>query len=94
MNNVQQHLVPKSYLQSWCDKNTPDKQEPYLWVYDNKTHESKKKAPLSNFFCENNFYTVFKNDGSRDLSIEHEFGRIESAFVKIKDDKELKICKV
>ncbi len=87
MNNVQHHIIPKSYLQAWCDENTPDKQEPYIWIFDNTTHTFKRKAPSSNFFCENNFYTVLKDDGSRDLSIEHEFGRIEGAFVKIRDNK-------
>lgn len=87
MNNVQQHIIPKSYLQAWCDKNIPDKYEPYIWVFNNKTHDTKKKPPSSNFLCENNFYTVLKDDGARDLSIEHEFGRIEGAFVKIRDNK-------
>jgi len=87
MNHVQQHIIPNSYLKAWCDENIPDKYEPYIWVFNNKTHDTKKKTPSSNFFCENNFYTVLKDDGSRDLSIEHEFGRIEGAFVKIRDNK-------
>jgi len=90
MNNVQHHIIPKSYLSQWCDKNTPVKQEPYLWVFDKKTNSCKKKAPSSKFFCENNFYTVYKEDHSRNLSIEYEFGIIENNFVKVRDTKLLK----
>lgn len=96
-----QHVIPNSYLKSWCDINTPPNQDPYIWIFDKESHQAKNKAP-ANSFCENDFYTVHK-DGGKDLYIEAQFSKIEKYFAetrknkllvheKITADEHIKLC--
>ena len=81
--NKQQHYIPSSYLNAWCDINTPPHHKPYVWLFDKNEKTGKNKSP-ENIFLENNMYTIFKN-GERDLFIEHGFRDIETKFKWIRD---------
>jgi hypothetical protein len=78
-----QHTVPRCYLKSWTDPESPPGYEPYLWVLDVKTGEIKSTAP-KNVFVENDFYTIREQDGSRDLRLEDGLGGLEHAFDRIR----------
>jgi hypothetical protein len=78
-----QHTVPRCYLKSWTDPESPRGYEPYLWVLDVKTGEIRSRAP-KNVFVENDFYTIRGQDGSRDLRLEDGLGGLEHAFDRIR----------
>lgn len=78
-----QHYVPVSYLQAWCDPNTPAEQESYIWLANIENREISRKSP-KNVFQETDFYTVNDRMGNRILELEHKLGRIESDFASLK----------
>jgi len=84
-----QHYIPKSYLKEWCDLNIPQNHTPYLWIFDKDTNIPKKKAP-DNIFHETDFYTIFNENGGKDLSIEQGFSGLEKQFSIIRRKKLLK----
>ncbi len=84
--HTKQHIIPASYLKEWCDPNVPENHTPYIWIFDSKDHTSKKKAPAKSFY-ENNFYTIIRSENDRDLTIEKEFSKVESAFANIRKNK-------
>ena len=79
-----QHTVPKSYLNAWCDSSTPQNQEPYVWTFLKDGTGARKRAPKK-LFTKNDYYTVGKSKGERDLSIEARLAVVESAFISIRD---------
>lgn len=78
-----QHWVSQSYLKAWSD---PDATEagPHVWRFSRDGQRSSKKAPKGIFF-EEDLYTIHLADGTRDLTIEHGLGGLESQFVEIRD---------
>lgn len=78
-----QHWVPQSYLKAWSD---PDATEagPHVWRFSKDGQSSSKKAPKGIFF-EEDLYTIHLADGTRDLTVEHGLGGLESQFVEIRD---------
>lgn len=84
--NKNQHYIPQSYLKAWTDPEAPSKYEPYVWVFNKKDKEPKKKAP-SNIFRENNMYTIYDENGKRDLRLEHGLSDLESRFSKLREQK-------
>jgi hypothetical protein len=78
-----QHYIPSSYLEAWCDKNSPSGQKPYLWLISKDGIEIKKKAPEKIFF-ESDFYTIKAKNGERDLQIEYTLSRLEDKFSRIR----------
>lgn len=88
-----QHFIPAGYLSAWCDPDTPQGQEPYLWLFESRSRDGRAKAPR-NIFSESDFYTETASAGTRDLSLEDFLGRLESRFAdlmraKIEPRKEL-----
>lgn len=87
--NKAQHWVAKSYLRAWCDPNTPENHEPYVWIFDRdgptSTRPGKRKAP-KNIFFEPDMYTITSSSGGgdRDLSLEHLLSMIESNFCEVR----------
>jgi len=77
-----QHYVPESYLKAWCDPNSPENYEPYVWVFSKDTYRGKPKAP-TNIFFERDLYTI-EIKGERDLSIEKSLAQIENEFVNVR----------
>ncbi|MFA6560803.1 MAG: DUF4238 domain-containing protein [Verrucomicrobiia bacterium] len=81
MEKKNQHIVPHCYLKAWCDPNAPCEHEPYVWVHPKAGGTPKNKSPR-NLFVATEFYTVQRNDGIRDLTIENAFSDIENQFCK------------
>lgn len=81
-----QHFVPRSYLKAWCDLDTPEGQEPYVWVFARDGVSPRRKAP-DNLFHETDLYTIDLPDGSRNLILEHGLAQLESEFVSIRERK-------
>ncbi len=80
MEFKKQHIVTASYLKEWCDSNTPDGYTPYVWLVSKDGHAIEKKAP-TNIFNANDFYTVFNENGNRNLELEHYLHKIEDDFL-------------
>jgi hypothetical protein len=83
--NKKQHYVPEFYLKAWCDPNTPEGYEPYVWVALKDGSDIKPRAP-SNIFHETDLYTITA-DGTRNLSIEKSLSQIEGDFSEIRRNK-------
>ena len=86
MEKKKQHLVPKSYLNAWCDPTTPEGQTPYLWVFDKDGTTCKPKAPKK-IFTETDPYTFIGSKGERDLLLEDRLSKLESEFAKVRREK-------
>ncbi len=78
-----QHTIPESYLKAWCDPNTPEGHEPFVWMFSKDGQQVKKRAP-GNIFRESDFYTIKRIDGTRDLVLEHGLQELESEFARVK----------
>ena len=86
MSHKNQHWVPRSYLEAWCDPETPKGQEPYVWRWVKDGNARKRKAP-DKIFTEKDLYTLKRPDGTRDLRLEHGLAGLESDFAKIRRTK-------
>jgi len=86
MKHKKQHYIPQSYLESWCDPDTPDRQTPYVWQFTKDGANVRKKAP-SNIFYEKDMYTIKLTDGSRSLILEQGLSELESKFCNIRRTK-------
>ena len=86
MKHKNQHTVPRSYLKAWCDPNSPEGHEPYIWVCDKGGAGARKKAPAK-VFTEKDFYTIKLADGERDLVLEHGLSQLESRFAALRANK-------
>lgn len=84
MKHKKQHFVPISYLKVWCDPSTPKDQEPYVWVVSKDGKGISRKAP-KNVFSGTDFYTVYDENGSRNIELEHELKKIEDDFLYVRD---------
>jgi hypothetical protein len=85
MDKKHQHVIPKSYLQAWCDPTTPAGHEPYVWVHHSDGGEGKRKAPRSKWFTEIDRYTIKSPTGDRNLDIEDTLGNLENQFVGLRE---------
>ena len=81
-----QHWVPRSYLEPWCDPDTPKGQDSYVWLFSKDGTTAKRKAP-HNIFKETDLYTIHLEDGTRNLAIEHGLSGLESRFCQVRDRK-------
>src|SRR5216684_2618292 len=86
MQYKNQHTVPQSYLSVWCDHETPAGQTPYVWVWTKDGNSARRKAPL-NIFRETDIYTLKLPDGSRDVTLEQMFSKMEQEFAALRGDK-------
>jgi len=77
-----QHFIPRCYQKAWLDPTCPRKHEPYIWVLNKDTRESRKKAP-GNIFHETDMYTITGVGGSRDLRIENGLSQLETDYAVI-----------
>ena len=80
-----QHWVPRAYLAAWCDPDTPEGHDPYVWRFAKDGLERDKKGP-KNIFHETDLYTIRRDDGTRNLDVEHGLAGLETHFVRIRDD--------
>ena len=86
MNHKKQHLVPSSYIATWCDPDTPTKQTPYVWRFTKNGSRSEKKAP-KNIFTQTDAYTIKEPDGTRNLILEKGLCELETRFAQLRDKK-------
>ncbi len=93
MKHKKQHFVPRSYLKKWCDTNTPDGQEPYVWQFSKDGKIKKNKSP-ENIFYENDMYTIIDKNNNRNLVLEHGLQSLEDLFCRIRDDIIIKRKKI
>lgn len=78
-----QHYVARSYLEAWCDPDTPELQTPSVWTVSRDGQNVRRRAP-QNLFEETDFYTNTLPGGERDLSLEQGLGTLESEFCRIR----------
>lgn len=81
-----QHFIPQCYLKAWCDSDTPENYNPYVWLFSKDGETVKNKAP-ENIFHENNMYTIERADGKRNLVLEHGLNQLETKFTEIRNLK-------
>lgn len=81
-----QHFIPSSYLEAWCDPNTPAGQTPYVWRFSKEGSQVSKKAPQKIFY-ETDMYTIITPEGDRDLHLEYNLSRVEGEFAKVRTRK-------
>ncbi len=83
-----QHFVPQCYTKAWYDTMAPagPKMEPYVWMIDRDGSNPRRKAP-GNLFTETDIYTIEREDGGRDLRLEHGFQDLEDKFTRIRNLK-------
>lgn len=75
-----QHWIPQKYLERWTTPNPFHRNgAPGVWVYD-RTGTIPKHRPPGNIFEETDMYTEIGADGERILRLEHDLGKIETAF--------------
>jgi hypothetical protein len=79
-----QHFVPRCYTAAWCDPDTPEEMQPYVWVFPADKREGRRRAP-KNLFSETDFYTVHEDDGTRNLVVEKALAGLESEFSIIRE---------
>lgn len=78
----QQHYVPQCYLREWVDPNTPAGQEPYVWIFERKGKNRKKKSP-KNILTETDLYTLKVSGKGKDYSIEQTLSKLENEYATI-----------
>jgi len=78
-----QHYIPQSYLDLFTDPRTPDGLDPYLWVFDRKKNEIKKRAPKNTAWSAHR-YTFENKDGTQNESLETGLSRLESLVAPVK----------
>ena len=81
-----QHIIPECYLKQFVDPNTPDRYEPYVWMFERNSKTGKKKAP-KNILTGTDFYTITVEGGERDYTIEKTLAQLESDYASIFDRK-------
>jgi len=86
MKHKRQHFIPSSYLEAWCDPSSPADQTPYVWRFSKDGREVKNKASKKLFY-EKDMYTIYDNDGLRDLHLETNLSNVESEFAKLREKK-------
>ena len=86
MKHKNQHYIPASYLNAWCDPNIPKGHQPYVWQFSQDGNQIKKKAPRK-IFHEKDLYTTYEEDGQRNLSLEYNLSRLEGEFSRIRKKK-------
>ncbi|MEZ4395938.1 MAG: DUF4238 domain-containing protein [Candidatus Krumholzibacteriia bacterium] len=74
--------MPRSYLASWCDPATPDREKPYVWIFPREGGDPKRRAPV-NVFKERDIYTISSRDGERELVLEAGLSGLESGFAGV-----------
>ena len=81
-----QHYIPASYLEAWCDPNTPSGHIPFVWRFSKDGSQVSKKSPKKIFY-ETDMYTIVTPEGDRDLNLEYNLSKVESEFAKVRTRK-------
>lgn len=86
MKYKNQHYIPVTYLQAWCDPESPKGYTPYIWLFSKDGTDIRKKAP-EKILHANNLYTTYTENGQRDLTLEHNLSKIETEFARLRKNK-------
>jgi hypothetical protein len=81
-----QHYLPQFYLKEFTDPETPEGQEPYLWIYEYEFKKWKKRAP-KNVASKPDFYTLIEKGGKRRDEIEEALAIVEGKTASIYREK-------
>lgn len=81
-----QHYVPQCYLREWIDPNVPKGHEPFVWIFDRKGKNKKRKAP-KNILRSNDLYTLQIKGRQKNYSIEKTLSSLEGEYAKIFREK-------
>lgn len=77
-----QHWIPEVYLKAWRD---PNREGDFIHRYESNG-KYKDWRPVGRVFSEEDLYTIIRDDGSRDITVEIEFNNsIENEFRKIRN---------
>jgi hypothetical protein len=76
---MKQHYVSQTYQDGFLDPTPPPGHVPFTWIYFREAEAWKAKAPR-NFAWATDLYTLFREDGSRDDTIEEMLSRFEDRF--------------
>jgi hypothetical protein len=80
----QDHVIPHSYLKSWCDpQNEPGRFNPYIWVIS-KDGKAKNPKPPRRWFTEVDRYTIRFPDGQQNRSADGTLKATEDAFGQLR----------
>ena len=84
MEKKNQHVIPKCYLESWCDPKSLNQPliTPYIWRISCDGSKKKNKSP-ENSFVSNDHYTIKLPSGERNLIVEDTLAGLESNFVQV-----------
>ena len=87
-DKVRQHYVPDSYLKAWRDPLAAGNPQTakQVWRFKIDGSNGERISPKS-IFRENDFYTIFGDDGTRDLTVEDGLGDIETRFGKVRKER-------
>jgi len=77
-----QHIIPRCYLQAWCDPNTPAGQLPFIWRISKDGSSKQKRSPKKSFTA-TDMYTIQLPNGDRNLVIEDTLAKVETDFVAV-----------
>ena len=80
------HYIPRFYLREFTDPETPNGQEPYVWVYEHESKKWKRKAP-KNIASKPDFYSFVDQEGKRRNEIEKGLSITEGKTASIYRDK-------
>jgi hypothetical protein len=80
----QDHVIPHSYLRSWCDpQNEPGRFNPYIWVIS-KDRTRKDPKPPRRWFTEADRYTIRLSGGQQNRSADRTLKATEDAFGRLR----------
>jgi len=78
-SHKKQHTIPRSYLAAWIEPVTPTGQTSAIYLISKDEKTIRRKSPEKSF-TQTDRYTVHLRDGTRDLTVEHALGDLESDF--------------
>jgi hypothetical protein len=77
-----QHIIPKCYLQAWCDPNTPAGQLRFIWRISKDGSSKQRRSPKKSFTA-TDMYTIQLPSGDRNLVIEDTVAKVETDCVAV-----------
>jgi len=78
-SHKKQHTIPRSYLAAWIEPVTPTGQTSAIYLISKDEKTVRRRSPEKSF-TQTDRYTVRLKDGTRDLTVEHALGTLESDF--------------
>jgi len=83
---MKHHYLPQFYLQGFTDPDTPQGQEPYVWVHRAEDRTWERRAPV-NVAAETDYYVFTDETGNESHEIEQAFSQVESIWAPLIREK-------